>query len=490
MNTPLPPDAATAALLDRVRRALDFDEARFVGGLLTTGTGVLQGLRARWQHATHVDGRVAERVASRLPFDWVYDGDRGRTRDPSGHVGPLDLTDLEFFRLSAAVLTGRWLCADGRVEVGPARIVGERYVVPLRWSGGDGRYTLTVDARSHLPVELAATSGAPGQARYERFEVRGWCLMPRSLTFDAGHLRDTLTVDTVARCEDIDATAPGDTSDDDFDASTTGALRVGRTPRGRLPLVYPRVDGREVGAFLFDTGASAMAIDAALADRLSLPALGRTWVSTSDGGTGACFRRASSFALGPVKLRAPTLLELDLAAMREVFGVSLAGIVGYDVFARCVVDLRGDGAAITLRAPGSVIAHDLRWAPLRFEDRCPLVRCASAGGDGLFALDSGSASAVTCYAAAAEAWGLATTTRAATRMHGASGSRAVPTRTLAHFAVADARFEAVKAVILTSRDGLGGAHGRYGTVGWPLLRRLDATLDYPHARIGLPRTSR
>ena len=479
-------DATTAALLERVRRALDFDEARFVGGLVTTGSGVLQGLRARWQHATHVDGRVMERVESRLPFTWVYDGDRGWTRDPSGHVGPLDLTDLEFFRISAAVLTGRWLCADGRVEVGPARAVGERYIVPLRCPGGDGRYLLTVDARSHRPVELTATSGAPGQARYERFELRAWCRMPRSLTFEAGHLRDTLTVDTVTLCDDIDATAPGDTSADEFDASIHGALRVGRTPRGRLPLVYPHIDGREVGAFLFDTGASSMAIDAALADRLSLPSLGRTWVSTSDGGTGACFRRALSFALGPLNLRAPILLELDLAAMREVFGVRLAGIVGYDVFARCVVDLRGDGSAITLRAPGSVGAHDLRWAPLRFEDRCPLVRCASAGGDGLFALDSGSASAVTCYAAAAHAWGLPTSGRASTRLNGASGSRPVATRTLPHFSITDTRFASVRAVLLTSREGLGGAHGRYGTVGWPLLRRLDATLDYPGARLGLP----
>ncbi len=482
-NAPVAP----SALLDRVRRALDFDEARVVGGLRAAGAGRLDGLPARVVHESHRDGRAAERVTSRLPGARGFDGARGWSRDAAGLVAPLELGDLEFFRLFDAVLTGRWLAPDGPVEVAEVAAPRGRRALSLRWRGGARRFALAVDDGG-LPAALEPASGPPFAVRFGRFDARGWCRMPRELTFETGHLVDRVTLDQVSPCDAIDAAAPA--ASEPVWHGATGALPLSRSRRGRLPLVHLEVDGRPVGPFLFDTGAGALALDAAVADELALPARGRAWVTTTDGGTGACHRVAGSLRAGPLELAAPVFLELDLAPLRDAMGVRLAGVVGYDLFARAVVAFTDGGArAHVLRPDGpDVAARDgLGWRPLRFEDRCPLVGCAAPGGAGLFALDTGSAAPVTCYADAARAWALAPRPRRGVVMHGASGARAAATCKLPWFDVGDARFESVEATVDLAREGLGGTEGRLGTVGWPLLARLDMVLDCPGARVAFRR---
>src|SRR5439155_1433536 len=49
--------------------------------------------------------------------------------------------------------------------------------------------------------------------------------------------------------------------------------------------------------------------------------------------------RAKSLRLGPLTIADPFLVEMDLAPLAQAFGQPVAGIVGYDLFSRCVVEL-------------------------------------------------------------------------------------------------------------------------------------------------------
>jgi predicted aspartyl protease len=472
--------------LDRARLALGLDPARVSGGLRLVGAGEILGLAARWQCDVHGDGRAVEQVTSRLPSTRGFDGARGWAVDHSGMRGPLDLGDLELFRVTTDVLSGRWLLPESAVEVCGARVVSERIELDLRARDGVTRYRLALDRRTALPVELAPATGPPWRTRYARFEVGGWGRVARDVTFECGHLADRITITSAERCEDIDARVPALPYEVMVDSAASERVAVTRSSRGRLPLVRPRINGEDVGPFLFDTGASVTAIGADVADRLGLASRGRSWVTTSDGGTGACHRVGRRFQLGPVVVREPVMLELDLRELRHALGAPLAGVVGYDLFARSLVELRDAGRSLAVRSPDATSAGDVRWVPLRFEERCPMLPCATEQGEGLFALDTGSASPVTLYTAAVSAWGLVSArARPGSLLRGASGTRAIAMRTLPWFSVGGERFEKVRAALWTSRDDIGGTPGRLGTVGWPLLRGLDLVFDYQQSRVGV-----
>lgn len=481
---------AHPAFLERIRRALDYDESSHRGGLRLSGRGELFGLPSRWEHHTHADGRLVERVGSRMPSSRGFDGARGWALDATGLVAPCELGDLEFLRLYDAVLTGAWLHPNGAIDVDAVSTSGTHARLALRWRGGRGRYHLSVDTRSDEPHALTPAAGVPFTVRFARYGLRGWARVPTVITLETGHLVDRITVDAVTADDAIDAAAPARHDGTTFSATTDTPVRVRRSRRGRLPLVDAAVDGRTVGPWLLDTGAGAMALDTVVADALELSTRGRTWVTTSDGGTGACFRVAQRFQLGPLCVSAPVFLDLDLTHLREALGVKLAGIVGYDVFARCCATLRDGGASLVLHPADDTLPPGYAWEPLRFEERTPLVRCATARGDGLFALDSGSAAPITCYADIITAWALRSTTRRASWMYGASGRRAVRTSALPWLSVGAARFDRVRATLDAERDTLASTPGRDGTIGWPLLARLDPILDCKHARIALPQGPR
>ena len=58
-----------------------------------------------------------------------------------------------------------------------------------------------------------------------------------------------------------------------FDTAMSPDIAVKRAMTGHI-LVRPKVDGQEIGWFIFDTGAAATMIDAAAAEKLKLEAAG------------------------------------------------------------------------------------------------------------------------------------------------------------------------------------------------------------------------
>ena len=56
------------------------------------------------------------------------------------------------------------------------------------------------------------------------------------------------------------------------------------------------------------------------------------------GATTAHFRQGESFELGRVSIASPIYIEIELGFLTPIFGVPVAGICGYDIMARTVVE--------------------------------------------------------------------------------------------------------------------------------------------------------
>jgi predicted aspartyl protease len=491
-----------ARILEAARAALRFDAAGFVGEVRAHGAGTVSGLPARWERRCHADGRIVERVDAALGRACGFDGHAGWRVDETGMPGDLDLGDLEELVVATAVWDGRWLLGEGApVEVGPcAHGHRDTCAVALRVRGGTRTFHLALDPEGGLPRRIEDLARDDQALFFADHGPGGFCYVAHRIVSRMGWLEDTLRVEAVERKAEVHdgslhyarvEEVPGDTA---FDAGVP--VPASRSPRGKLPLVRPRVDGRDVGWFLLDTGAGALGIDAAVAASLGLRAVGRRFVRTADGGVGAVHRRAAVLAVGPLTVREPLFVEVDMGPFGRACGVKLAGVLGYDLFARAVVTLdpapREPAPRVAIDDPASYALEDPVWAPLRFEQGRPMVaaRVAADGGaavdgvTGVFAIDTGSSVAVTLYAAAPPTLALRRGARAAVR--GLTGARSGRAAELAWIEVAGCRFEEVPALVAAPGPGVAGATaGVLGSLGATLFRDAALILDVPRRRLAL-----
>ncbi|HWO22167.1 MAG TPA: aspartyl protease family protein [Kofleriaceae bacterium] len=456
--------------------------------ILARGRGDARGVPVTWTRAYDGAGRVVDTAVGALGHASGFDGERGWRVDETGMLGPLELGDLEELIVVTAVFSGAWCREGGPVTVLDAVIPDSARVwLSLRAAGGLRRFRLAVDARTGLASRLERAGRDDAALELGDYRPGPSGLVPHLLVWREGWLTDTLRVEALGPAPGpVDfgpaSAAPADTA---FDLAAALEQRSSRT---RLPLVRASIDGHDAGWFALDTGASACAIEAAVAARLGLPELGRRFVRTADGAAGAPYRRAGALRVGAATLRAPLLLELELQPFARAAGIALGGVLGYDLFMRAVVELGGP-SGIAIAPPGAAAgeAGD-DWLPLRFEDGLPVVAARYPGPDGpregLFAIDTGSAIAVTITAGAAPSFALRGGARAALR--GAGGAVSATAASLPWLEFAGHRLEDVS--VLAARPGA-GALGEpepaavVGLIGMGLLRHFAVTFDYPRRRL-------
>jgi predicted aspartyl protease len=466
--------------------------------LVARGRGDVHGVPVTWTRACDAAGRVVDTVESALGHASGFDGERGWRVDATGMPGPLELGDLEELIVAAAVFSGAW-CREG----GPVTVLdavtpdSARVWLSLRAAGGLRRFRLAIDARTGLASRLERAGRDDAALELGDYRPGPSGLVPHLLVWREGWLTDTLRVESIGPASGPVDFGPPRSAPDDTAFDPAAALEQ-RSSRTRLPLVRVAIDGRDAGWFALDTGASACAIEAAVAARLGLPELGRRFVRTADGAGGAPYRRAGALRVGAATLRAPLFLELELEPFARAAGIALAGVLGYDLFMRAVVELGGP-SGISIAPPGGGAGESGGaesggadaggdWLPLQFEDGLPVIAARYPGPDGpregLFAIDTGSAIAVTITAGAAPSFALRGGGRASLR--GAGGAASALARSLPWLELAGHRMEGVS--VLVARPGAGALGDPEpaavsGLIGMGLLRDFAVTFDYPRRRL-------
>ena len=174
-----------------------------------------------------------------------------------------------------------------------------------------------------------------------------------------------------------------------FARSSPSAIDVRRLAGGEL-VFRPRIDGRDQGWFLFDSGSSTHVISTRVAQKAGLDPVGKSINRGLGESVAATVYEAGRLTIGPATFRKPRFTAIDLAFLSKQVGVEMAGILGCDLLAECVVEFDHRGGSIALRDPRRYRLSGAKWKTLQIVARRPCVRARIEEHRGLLLLDTGS----------------------------------------------------------------------------------------------------
>ena len=226
--------------------------------------------------------------------------------------------------------------------------------------------------------------------------------------------------------------------------------------------------------FVLDSGAGGCVIDTATAGRLRLQIEGqRQGTGAGKGGIAVSFAKNVTYRLPGLSLSVPQSYVIDLSGQRTLQGRNVAGILGYDFFARYVVRLDFEAGVMTLDNPQTYAPPPkAAIVPFTLLKHTPHVSVrvkveGRAPADHQVLVDTGSADAV-------DVDDLATAPKKLEVIGGVGLGE--------EFRTTLARAEWLE--IGGSRlSGPVGATGGVELIGLEVLRRFNVTFDYPHTRI-------
>lgn len=388
-------------VLARVRKALR------AGRLFSHPEGIVMAGDAERYGTTgpfelHVDsaGRFRLLQGGPLPETVCFDGRTGWATDWSGMPRRLEHFDLESARLDAEVLSGRWLLPGGFFGATLAACPADSPTERLLLTSQEGRLTaeMAVSRTTWLPVTLRRVS-LTGD---ERWGFRGWreswgLMVPSRVVVKTGRV---VSRSYVVRAVAPSARPPGrwyaepEPPDDvrfDPKASPRLVVRRGLTGHVATPVVSIR---RDAGLFVLDTGAGgAMLVDPKIAGRIGGEVVGSTLIAGVFGTVRAPVRRGAPLTIGPLTLERPYFVEMDLSFMNPLFPEGISGIIGWDLFSRCVAQIELGKDRVSLHARSRyALGEGQKWQRLQVHVRHPVVPAKYEGGrSGLFRLDLGAA---------------------------------------------------------------------------------------------------
>jgi hypothetical protein len=268
-----------------------------------------------------------------------------------------------------------------------------------------------------------------------------------------------------------------------FDASAPPELGVTRNKTGLL-LVRPILNGHEPGWFIFDSGAAICVVSTPLADSLGLAAAGEVPSGGVGGHGSAAALRAATLVLGPLTLRDVPLMKTDLTFLKGPLGVEVAGVIGYGVLSRCIVELDLAAPRIALHDPRGYELAQGEWSPLELDELIPTVVATCEGRRGRFHLDLGSNGGLTFQEPAVRRYNLLEGREMSdVKLAGVGGSVACKQGRVAWLELANVRLTDLEAIFPVEAKGLAAQDGRDGSIGTKVLESFVLTLDYPGSRI-------
>jgi hypothetical protein len=476
-------------ILAKVRKAVGWECGL---PLVIDGAAQSYGSKGRFTLEAGSAGRFRERVEAPLGRARGDDGATGWEVDGTGMPRRLDAEERDRARLTTWIWTGQWLDPAAKIvtTLKPQQPEGGDVVLEVAVADRPWRAELRIDGQTWLPRSLTS-SGASGSevaefSRYLDHKGRKVAGVVASRTGGIPTFTGAVTAIRSSPTDDDRAFAPIERRPDDthFDAGQHAKVRLERARTGQL-LVYPTIDGVDLGAFVLDSGASGTVISHEAATKLGLPALGVVPLGSMFGTIAAKVHRASSLSLGPATIKGVFLVEMDLAPLTAAFGLNVQGIVGYDLFSRCAVDLALTQNALSLRDPRSHDLDGLRWLPLTLPMRHPAVTAKAAGvPEGPFRLDLGAAGGpagnVIFHGSTVEKYHLLDGHKVA-RVQ--AGKLHLGVGEIAWFELAGHRFERPQVMFALDRDGVLGESGTLGNIGVEFLRPFRMVFDYSRSRI-------
>ncbi len=433
------------------------------------------------------DGRFRFEPKGPLAGPTAWDGDVLWSRERRGPVLIQGCGEDAMMVLAQWVHSGFWLEPQAPIEVRPlpdSKVPTFELFVP----GSGIRARLDLDPQTWLPHFLTEGVGTHASSlTYGDYRPVAGIPIAHEVVRRQAHHVGTLRIESsksIATDAGTYALPTKRAEDTNFYPDLGNEVELRRVQSGHL-IVKPYIDGEEVGWFILDTGAGRLCIDPVVAEQLEMPSFGKVLAVGTAGSVDAGFRQGESLELGPVEIERPIYVELDLSFLEPSFGVPVAGICGYDLFARTVVELDLETLDLALHDPANYGLEGGSWSELTVRDKLPTVRCSFEGDhDGLFKIDTGANHAVLFFTPAVEQYDLLDgRTLRTTTIGGVGGSQSASTGQLEWFALGGRRFEAVNATFATTDVGIVSGGAVLGNLGNELLQPFRIVFNYPAGQI-------
>ncbi|HYI46996.1 MAG TPA: retropepsin-like aspartic protease [Allosphingosinicella sp.] len=349
---------------------------------------------------------------------------------------------------------------------------------------------LYVDRATWLPVRLVVPyERGPFTALYSNYRtIRGLRLPGLVETDYRGRSRRQLLAAAPIPNRAIFA-APAVPADHRFDPSRPAALETlagapfGPNSPGHI-YVRATADDVRTGWWHFDSGSDGMIIDEAVANALGMEIVGTHRSMGADGTPReGSLRRGKSFSIGRIRIENPIYRAMDLSANNAPPGERRMGTIGYDLFARSVVEYAGGGSDVRICDPRRYrLPRGARWQRLEHIDSTPAARGRVEGRiDGLFQIDTGAAGTIDFARPFHERHRLlANRPTQSARSQGSGGSFTVERGHIARFDFGGRRYDNLEVYF---RTGGISREGSAGTVGRDVLAPFRMVFDYANHRV-------
>lgn len=485
--------AETAAeVVGRVRDALGIDAFVKEGGALAvTGRTELLDLEGDYSFVFDAQGRFSRKYDIAVPNEAVFDGTTVRSRDIGGEVSDLSLGDRANAIYNAWAITGLWFAQERAGQFELDEKASNDDVVVLRSEIDDGRTIARafIDREMWRPTKWEFQSASETTSvEVDGYEKAGPLMLPKKVTIlspNGGRNVLDMSASRIVAAPDWskEMASLKQSNEATFAQGAKPELETKRANTGHL-LVHPLVDGKDLGWFIFDTGAGQNVIDnramkeAGLKDFAAIPAVG------VGGATQASLSRCKELTLGPATMRDVLLVGMDLAFLDAHMGEKIAGVIGYGMLARCVVEFDMPEGSIRLFDPQTYMIDGASWTPLMLYGRHPCIPGKFEGHDGTFRLDTGASGTVTFHTPTVERLKLLDKRKnRATTIGGVGGFKAARTGKVKWIEFGGKRHKKVKADFATHSTGAFADPYIDANIGGELIGESILILDYPHGRI-------
>ncbi|MDO8629573.1 MAG: aspartyl protease family protein [Phycisphaerales bacterium] len=257
-----------------------------------------------------------------------------------------------------------------------------------------------------------------------------------------------------------------------------------------------RVNGSEPLGFILDTGAEATALNKSRAEALRLKLHGTLEAQGAGGSADAAIVTGMTFSLPGVELPNQTGAAIPLDALEPFEGRRIDGVLGYELFSRCIVEVDYAASRVTLHDPARYsVGGSGVSVPIVLEGKCPHVDATVGWADGRtvqgrFLVDAGARGALelnTAFSASTPLTGSTLRTVCGIGIGGESFCRLGRVASLRIGAV-----EIANPIAGFSEDAKGAMANpdRAGLIGGEILRRFKVTFDYAGKRMILERNDR
>jgi predicted aspartyl protease len=449
--------------------------------VVVTGTARLNGTEGPFTLALDEAGQFCFRAEASLPEG------AGHTRTDNWLMGPSGVPRTVHDHERDAMLL-RWWSWAGLELLDPTgspgtSTPGDDRVRDVRVGDVVGRQTLDPSGRP-VTLETEGVAGTALSIRYEGSVAIGQLMLPeRTITAEAGIETKQMRVENV-RLSAGSLVCPRPIREPaTFDLSTAPDVEVRRAPTGHL-LVRPRLAGEDVGWFILDSGAGTDVLSPAAIRRLGLDPIGTGVLITSGGTVQASWYRPADMTLGPLTLENAAFMEMDLDFLTGPLETPIAGVIGYSLLARAVVEATPADGTLRLFSPDASPFEDARWSSLKLVDQVPVTTARFSHGSGDFRLDlgaGGNAGGVVFHSPAVRRLGLDTLIA---HDPTAGTTPAVPV-TLPWIELAGRRFHDISTLLWTGDQGALADPNLTGNIGLDILREFSLVLDYPRERYAL-----